>query len=99
MEVGKAGQKDNGKKELTKSSQIIKLIRYNPLKNSCSNDGQIFYANKDVVQISKLLKSQLNSQFVEAATHEVSLDIPGQILEICLKYLHYKVILASISLS
>ena len=66
-----------------------------------SSDNHNFYINKDVACISKHLGNQLNSMlplkfiflggFKEGESKIIHLEIKSDILEICLKYLHYKV--------
>jgi hypothetical protein len=69
---------------LTETTEQIKLI---------SADDKIFYVNRDVVEVSKHLKTTLASSFVEGATRQIKLDnIKADILEICIKYMHYKMI-------
>ncbi|CDW82758.1 UNKNOWN [Stylonychia lemnae] len=80
--------KSKGKPSIVNSSTIIKLI---------SNDGHTFYVNKDVIAISKHLNNIVNSGFREGDSKEISLDINAEILEICVKYLHYKLIYRKVS--
>ena len=69
---------------LTNTMEQIKLI---------SNDNKIFYVNRDVVEVSKFLKSSLSSSFMEGKTREVKLEnISSPVLEVCIKYMHYKII-------
>lgn len=67
----------------------------------CSSEGKAFYVNRDVLMISKYLSAVLSSKFPsvvdvaggfkEGDARVVSLNIKTEILEVCLKYLHYKV--------
>ena len=68
---------------LTNTTEVIKII---------SKDKKVFYVNRDVVEVSKHLKTSLSSSFMEGTTREVKLDIDSKILEITVKYMHYKVI-------
>ena len=68
---------------------------------ACSSEGKAFYVNRDVLMISKYLSAVLSSKFPtvvdvaggfkEGDARVVSLNIKTEILEVCLKYLHYKV--------
>lgn len=68
---------------LTSTTEVIKII---------SRDKKVFFVNRDVVEVSKHLKTSLSSSFMEGSTREVKLDIDSDILEITVKYMHYKVI-------
>ena len=68
---------------LTATSEVVRLV---------SKDDKVFFVNKDVVEVSKHLQTTLGSSFMEGKTREVKLDIPSEILEITIKYMHYKVI-------
>ena len=57
-----------------------------------SANGHVFFVNKDVVEVSKHLKTTLASNFLEGTTKEVKLNIDKEILEVCIKYMHYKLI-------
>ena len=49
---------------LTQTTEVIKLV---------SSDNQIFYVNREVVEVSKHLKTSLSSAFMEGTTREVKL--------------------------
>ena len=74
---------------LTNTGEIIRLI---------SADKDVFFVNKDVVCVSKFLQKALNGEFAEAQPqlvtkgNEITLNITSEILEVCLKYMHYQVI-------
>ena len=57
-----------------------------------SNDKQVFFVNEEIAKGSNHLANMLSSGFEENVTKEITLDIPSDILEICIKYLHYKMI-------
>jgi len=42
--------------------------------------------------MSEHLATTLNSEFAESQSNEIKLDIAAEILEICIKYMHYKMI-------
>ena len=69
--------------DMTDTTEVIKLI---------SKDDKVFFVNRDVVEVSKHLKTSLNSSFMEGNTRQVKLEIPSEILEITIKYMHYKTI-------
>ena len=78
-----------------------------------SNDNKIFYVNKDVCLISKHLKTALEGglkdktdEYNDAAASAqvdgetdtgIHLDINAEILETCIKFMHYKLINREIS--
>lgn len=68
---------------LTNTTEVIRII---------SKDNKVFFVNRDVIEVSKHLKTSLGSSFMEGTTREVRLDIDSDILEITVKYMHYKVI-------
>ncbi len=57
-----------------------------------SAEGHVFFVNRDVVEVSKHLKKSLESNFMEGITKEIKLNIGQEILEVCIKYMHYKLI-------
>lgn len=82
---------------IVKSHEVIKIL---------SAEGKCFYINRDVVMISKHLAAILTSTsislifiggFKEGESRQISLQIKTDILETCLKYLHYKLIYRSVS--
>ena len=85
--MDKKEKKEEGPKHevdtLTNTTEVIKLV---------SKDEKVFFVNKDIVEISKHLKTSLSSSFIEGKTREVKLDIHSDILEITIKYLHHKII-------
>ena len=57
-----------------------------------SAEGHVFFVNRDVVEVSKHLKKSLESSFMEGIAKEIKLNIGQEILEVCIKYMHYKLI-------
>ena len=78
-----------GVDELTATTEIIQLVSTETEKDSVA---QKFFVNRDVVEVSKHLKKTLASEFQEGQSKVVKLGIPAHVLEIAIKYMHYKVI-------
>ena len=76
--------------KLTGTSEQVRLI---------SADDLHFIVNKDVVAVSKHLQECLGGDFQEGTTQEIKLNITAEILEVCIKYMHYKVIFQSLPVS
>ena len=76
------------KLSIVKSADVIKIL---------SAEGKAFYVNKDVLMISKHFATVINSGFKEGETKTIQLQIKTEILETCLKYLHYKLIYRQVS--
>ena len=68
---------------LTNTSEVIKVT---------SSDKKIFFVNKDIVNVSKHLKKTLESAFAEGQSQDLNLEITAEILEVCIKYMHYQTI-------
>jgi hypothetical protein len=52
--------------KLTSTAEVVKLV---------STDGQIFFVNKEVAQVSKLLRKSLEeNKFKEGKTQEIKLS-------------------------
>ena len=68
---------------LTNTQEVIKIT---------SSDNKIFYVNKDVVCVSKTLRTSLEMPMAEGAAQQLSLNITSEILEVCIKYMHYQTI-------
>jgi hypothetical protein len=88
MEVMEGGDSAPKRMTIVKSHDVIKIV---------SSDNKSFYVNKDVVCISKHLATILQSGFKEGESKVINLAIKTEILEICLKYLHYKLIYRNVS--
>ena len=58
----------------------------------CSSDGKNFIINKDVACVSKHLAQCFSGGFAEGQSREVKLNITHEILEVCVKYMHYQLI-------
>jgi len=80
-----------------KKQDVNSLISTNDVVTIISNDKKVFYVNKDVVCVSKHLGNQLRSSFREGGDKRISLDLPSTILEVCIKYMHYKLIYAPLA--
>ena len=52
--------------KLTETTEVIKIL---------SQNGHVFFVNRDVVEVSKHLKTSLSSTFIEGQTKEIKLDI------------------------
>ena len=52
--------------KLTATTEVIRLV---------SANGHVFFVNKDVVEVSKHLKTSLASNFIEGTTKEIKLNI------------------------
>ena len=66
------------------SDKYIKLV---------SKDEKCFYLNKQIACISKLIKRELKSKFMEGSTNTIHLsEIESIVLEKCIEYMHYKYI-------
>lgn len=57
-----------------------------------SNDGKVFYLNRDVACQAKHIQHALASSMVEGETKEIKLDMDERTLETVVKYLHYRMI-------
>ena len=68
---------------LTNTSEVIKIT---------SSDKKIFYINKDIVCVSKHLKQTLETAAAEGRSQDLNLEITAEILEVCIKYMHYQTI-------
>ena len=78
---------------LTETMEQIKLVSYTVDPETNKQIEKVFFVNRDVVEVSKHLKTALKSSFIEGKTREVKLaEISAHILEICIKYMHYKMI-------
>jgi|LakMenE01Jun11ns_1017448.scaffolds.fasta_scaffold9442526_1 hypothetical protein len=71
--------------KLTNTQEVVKLL---------SNDGEVFYVNKDVVMVSKFIQTALEqNRFLEGKASEIKLhDITSEVLEVCIEYMHYKIV-------
>ena len=85
--------------EYTSSPTYVKLT---------SSDGKTHYVNKDVLVISKHLDKCISSKLVLFLTKSgafkerkldegINLDLPSDILEICIKFMHYKYVNRKVS--
>ena len=52
--------------KLTATTEIIRIV---------SANGHVFFVNKDVVEVSKHLKTSLASNFIDGTTKEIKLNI------------------------
>ena len=52
--------------KLTATTEVIRLV---------SANGHVFFVKKDVVEVSKHLKTSLASNFIEGTTKEIKLNI------------------------
>ena len=79
---------------LTATMEQVKLVAWEvDPEDDSKRVEKVFYVNRDVVEISKHLKTALQSAFIEGKTREIRLsEMPARILEICIKYMHYKMI-------
>ena len=65
-----------------------------------SSDKKIFYVNKDVCEISKLLTKMINDDkfreakidLAEGEENSIPVALEAEILEICIKFMHYKTV-------
>merc|ERR1712098_967402 len=95
--MGKLNLKENMQaKEIEKPAQYVESPSYIKITSS---DGKIFYVNKDVCQISKLLTTSLKSEMKEQQNPEegIKVEITADILEICIKFMHYKTVNRKVS--
>ena len=77
------------------SSKYIKLV---------SSDNKIFYVNKDVCKISKHLTQAIEAPMKESTDENneqkgdgIQLEVTSDILEICIKFMHYKTVNRKVS--
>ena len=81
--MSKNTKNDNSKPVLKMGDETIQLI---------SNDERVFYVNRDIACVSKVIHNQLMSEFKEGQTKQIDVDIDGDTLEKCIEYMHYKFI-------
>merc|ERR1711957_472554 len=80
------------KEKMTAAATKDAFPKTNCVVKIFSNDKQVFFVNEEIAKMSNHLAEVLNSGFDEGTTKKIELDIPSDILEICIKYMHYKVI-------
>ena len=77
------GEKPKEKARIDLSSKYIKLV---------SRDGKDFFLNKNIACVSRHIKQELKSKFIEGTVGIIKLDIESPVLEKCIDYMHYKYI-------